>query len=273
MKRLLITVSVAILLFHQRAFSQTASSTAAPAIKDPTAAAVAQKALASMGSSALASYQDVVAAGSVTLYGSDTSEIFSARLSFKGTRKQHYQFTKAAGSDDQVSDGVASCITRADGTQQPGAMQNLYAQRVDIFPVLSLLGEFRNDNVNVQYAGSATLNDQPEDIVALSLSMSPTPYQVDPAKATQHLFYINRNSHLVDKVEFTVVGNKEANVSWKYEWYFSDYRIAGGFLVPFRRSAFLDGKKSSDLALSTVTFNQGLLDSEFVVNCGGANGN
>jgi len=271
MKRFAVVVQLFLICLSQKLLAQTPVSSSVA--KDPTAVALAQKSFAAMGGAAMSGYQDMVAAGSVTIYGSSSSETFPARLSFKGTRKQHYQITKTVGSDDQVSNGLGSCITRADGTQQYGAPQNVYAQRVDIVPVLSLLAEFGNSDVNVQYAGSATINGQLDDIVSLSLSMSSTPFQVDGAKVTQHLFYINRNSQVVDKVEFAVGGNNETEVSWKYEWYFSDYRMAGGFLVPFRRSAFLDGKKSSDLALTTVTFNQGLLDSEFVVNCGGTNGN
>jgi outer membrane lipoprotein-sorting protein len=271
MKRLAVVVQLFLICLSQKLLAQTpVSSTGA---KDPAAVALAQKSFLAMGGTAVSGYQDMVGTGSVVIYGGDGPHPFPAKLSFKGTRKQRYEISKETGLDVFVSDGTASCITRADGTQQPGAPQNLYAQRVDIFPVLSLLGEFSNSNVNVQYAGSATINGQLDDIVSLSLSISSTPYQVDGLKATQHLFYINRNSQLVDKVEFAVAGNNETDVSWKYEWYFSDYRMAGGFLVPFRRSAFLDGKKSSDLALSTVTFNQGLLDSEFVVNCGGTNGN
>jgi hypothetical protein len=55
----------------------------------------------------------------------------------------------------------------------------------------------------------------------------------------------------------------------KIEMYFSNYQNVNGIAVPFKRSLYVDGKLATDLTLTSIAFNTGLVDSDFVPACGG----
>src|SRR5207248_351208 len=155
MKRLAMSVTLS-LFFFGLGFCQTSSSTTPPATKDLTAVALAQKALAAMGAS-VSTYQDSVVTGTLTThadYGGGTTPIV---LKSKGVWSVRSEIKRSAGTDVYVTDGSQGCLTRASGGTQSTSFSNMYAEPIHHVPALSILADYSNKNMNVQYAGTTTV--------------------------------------------------------------------------------------------------------------------
>jgi hypothetical protein len=110
-------------------------------------------------------------------------------------------------------------------SQNTADMQyDLYARRIDFVPALSILREYSAPNMQVQYAGTDTINGSPVDVVALSFMPPGLLPGTDGYAATQRLFYIDQSTSLVLKVQFTTVFDPSSNSGPKTETYFSNIR-------------------------------------------------
>jgi outer membrane lipoprotein-sorting protein len=238
-------------------------------IKDVSAVALAQKALAAMGGDMLKGYQDSTVTGSMTYYGSAGSLTVPVTLKSKGKSKLRTEIQQDAGTDVSISDGSNGCMTLASGSKLRSSATDLWTKRVDHIPALSLLAEYASSNMNVQYGGTATVNGSLTDEVALSFSVPSLPNSYDSLKLTQHVFYIDRATGLVTKIQFYRT-DSGSSTPYLVEMYFSNYQMVSGIAVPFKRSLYIEGKLNTDLVLTSVAFNTSLPDSDFALNCGGA---
>src|SRR6185369_8608947 len=157
MQRLVVAVYALLFCFSNVLLAQTAASSSV--VRDPAAVALAQKSVAAMGGSNLASYLDLTASGSITIAAGTrgTANTYPLVIKAKGTHELRTEIGKPNGAQLWATDGNSGCMTYGQ-TSMPVAFQNLVAQRVDFFPVLSLLSEYASSNMNLQNAGTATVN-------------------------------------------------------------------------------------------------------------------
>ncbi len=66
------------------------------------------------------------------------------------------------------------------------------------------------------------------------------------------------------KIQYLNFAENDSNVSEKVEVFFSNYRPVNGVQVPFTQASFADGRPRSTLILTSIAFNTGLPDSQFV---------
>jgi hypothetical protein len=236
------------------------------ATKDPTAIAIAQKALLAMGGSALANYQDSYATGSVTIYGDTGTLNFPAVLRSKGLRQFRYEIQKLKGTDSYTTDGTAACIARANGTFEADGILALVAQRIDYLPAFSLVSEYANPSLSIQYVGTANVNGQPADVISLSFNVTVPGY--GPGQIGKRNVFVDQVTGLVTKIQGYQVDDATPDNTSSLELYFLNYQNVSGIAVPFSILKVMDGRNTSLLALSSVTFNTGLSDSLFSATCG-----
>jgi len=221
-----------------------------------------------MGGVALKGYQDSTASGTVTYYSDTGTQTVPLVLKSKGTTQVRMEFQRSQSTDIYVRNGLAACMSRAQGGNANMDSVDLNAQRIDYIPALSLLSEYANSNMNVQYAGTDTVNGSLADVIALSFAIDTLPAGYDSLQLTQHLIYVDRGTGLVTKTQSLRNGNGAQGFTAKIEMYFSNYQNVSGIAVPFKRSLYVDGILASDLNLMSATLNSGLLDSDFVPACG-----
>jgi hypothetical protein len=144
---------------------------------------------------------------------------------------------------------------------------DMYARRIDFVPVLSLLQEYAASNMQVQYAGAGSVGSSTVDVVALSFMPTTAPPGFNGYAATQRLFYIDRATSLVVKMQFITVVDSAAVQGPTTEVYFSQYQTINGFAVPMYQATYADGKLAQDLTLTSAAFNSGLDPSNFAMTC------
>jgi hypothetical protein len=257
---------ISFLLVAASAFSQQATVSVT---KDPAAIAVAQQTILAMGGTALSGYQDSTANGTMTFY-SDTGTVnVPVILKSKGTTELRQELQRGQSTDIYVSNGATACMNSAKIGQIAMFSIDLNSQRIDHVPALSLLSEYANGNMNLQYAGTDTVNGSQANVIALSFSIPGLPSGYDSLQLTQHLFFVDSATGMVAKIQSVRNGNGPSEMTAKIEMYFSNYQNVNGIAVPFKRSQYVDGRLVSDLALTSIAFNTGLIDTEFVPACGG----
>jgi hypothetical protein len=227
-----------------------------------------------MGGSNLAAYQDLTATGTVTsLGGNAPTGPYAIVVRAKGTHELRTEISKPNGTQVWAGDGNSGCMNYGQ-TQRPVAFENLLSQRVDFFPVLSLLAEYNNSNMNVQNAGATTIDGRPVYIIALSFVPSGLILPgVQTASLTQRLFYIDQQNYLVLKMQFTRYADNAPGTGLATEMYFSNYKTVNGLLLPTKIDSYMESKQFSTMTFSAISLNTGLQDSQFTIPCGGQNAN
>src|SRR4051812_5388320 len=122
MKRLAVSITLS-LFFFGLGFCQTASLASPSATKDPSAIALAQKALTAMGGP---SSPGLVAIGTFRQYG-DNSLSYTARLYSSGTSLLRIEIDRPAGTSVHILNAGAACSFRPDGTTRKDAIENSMA--------------------------------------------------------------------------------------------------------------------------------------------------
>lgn len=239
--------------------------------KDPQALSIVETALTAMGaSSGLLSYQDSQASGTVTTYGTSTTS-YPIILKCKGTQETRVEVQLPKGINIRIVNQGQGVIEKPDGTVITLVANNTLAERVNHIPLLSILAEYQNSNMSVQYEGTAQVNGQIADVVAVSFIPTTDPTQAQTyASMTQTLFFVNQSTGLVDKIQYT---NQFENNSTTetIEVYFSGYQIVNGISVPFHEMIYAGGVLDSEIVLTMIKFNQGLPDDLFALPVGGNN--
>src|SRR5712691_632257 len=181
--------------------------------KDPQAMAIAQTALAAMGgASALLFYQDAQASGTFTVYATSPASTYSITLKCKGTQETRVELQMPSGTNVRIVNTGQGVIEKPDGTVRHLTANNTFAERVNHIPLLSILGQYQNSSVSVQYQGTALVNGQSTSVVAVSLIPNTDPNQGPIfASMTQSLFYVDQVSELIDKIQYTNYDENDSN--------------------------------------------------------------
>ncbi len=157
-------------------------------------------------------------------------------------------------------------ILRPDGTVKLLYWNNTFYEHVNHVPMLSLFSEYGNGSVNVLYEGTAKILDQAEEIVEIDYVPNLDPAQGALfASMSRTLYFVNQTTRLIDKIEGTPFVEGANKDTFTEELYLSDYRSVNGMMIPFRQTLFIDSQLDTDIKLDSVTFNVGLLDSDFAL--------
>ncbi len=235
--------------------------------KDPQALVIVQKALAAMGGSqALLAYQDSLATGTLTTYAGGNQFKYPITLKCKGTQETRVEVLKPEGTNIRILNQGVAAIQRPDGTIRNLLTNNTVAERVNHIPLLSILADYQNADISVQYLGTAQVSGQTADIVAVSFIPTADPTQGPIyASMTQTLFFVDQATGVVDKIQYTDYAENDPSSTQKVEVYFGNYQAVNGISVPFHQTIFTDGNLESDIMLQSVSFNVGLTDAEFAL--------
>jgi len=235
--------------------------------KDPQAIAIAAKAIAAMGGAqALLTYQDSVSTGTLTLHRAKSVTSHPVTFKSKGTQETRAEFQMPTGTSLRIVNQGRGIFQNEDGTIRNLQQNNTYAERVNHIPLLSGLSEYQGGSVQVQYQGTALVNNQVNDVIAISYVPTTDPLQAAAyVEMTQSLFFVNQTTALVDKIQYTNFAENDVSVKDNVEVYFSEYKNVGAISVPFIEAIFVNGNLDAEIVLQSVAFNAGLSDAEFAL--------
>jgi hypothetical protein len=250
------------LVFAQSSVAPTASTS----VKDSRAVAVAQKALAAMGGTALAEFQDVTVTGTTTLHGDTDSVSYPITLTAWGRASIRSSIQKPDRTDTYVTDGSTACFNGRRATGVAESSLDAFTRRIDFIPALSMLREYADSNVQLRYQGASSVGGRPVDVIALGVQVPGAPPGFDSFRATRRLFFVDQSNGLVLKVQHTSP-DAESSTGPKIEIYFFNYQNVSGFAVPFKQATYVDGKLGIELTLQSVTFNNNIPTSDSTLTC------
>jgi hypothetical protein len=267
MRRTAFLIAFTSILFTVSALDAGTTNQQFTVVKDPQAVAVIQTAITAMGGAqALLNYQDSVANGTLTKSVGSNPVSFPIVLMSKGRQETRVELQRANGMSVRIVNQGQGAIQRADGTVVHLSMNNTLAERVNHVPLLSILADYQDGKIALAYRGSAQVNGQTTDVVAISFVPTNDPVQGPLfSKMTETLFYVDQTTSLIDKIQYRNNDEGSSNGSQLVELYLSNYQAVNGIVLPLHQITYADGSLDSDLILNNVTFNVGLSDSQFVL--------
>lgn len=234
---------------------------------DPQALVVAQAAFTAMGGTqAISGYQDSLASGTATIYTGGTPVSYPITSKSKGLRETRTELQMQKGTNIRIANQGQAVIVRPDGSVKSLYSNNTFYEHVDHIPILSVLAEYGNGNVNLLYKGVAQVQGQSEDVIEIDFVPNLDPVQGPMfASMSKTLFFVNQTTKLVDKTQQSVFYEGDQNDTFNEEIYLADYRSVNGLLVPFHQTVDIDGQLDSDIQFTSISLNVGLLDSDFAL--------
>lgn len=234
---------------------------------DPQALAVAQAAFGAMGGAKrFVGYQDSVASGTATISTGGSPVSYPITMKSKGLRETRVELQMPKGTNVRIVNQGVGALLRPDGSVKNLSWNNTFYEHVNHVPILSLFSEYANGDVNVIYKGTTKILDQAEDVIEVDFVPNLDPVQgALYASMSKTLFFVNQTTHLIDKIQGTPFAEGSDKNIFTEELYLSDYRLVNGLIIPFRQTLFIDSQLDTDIKLDTVTFNVGLLDSDFAL--------
>ena len=261
------TVSLILLCLVVAASTHAAAASKYQLTQDPQAVAVAQAAFTAMGGAqAVAGYQDSMASGTVTISTGGNAVSYPITMKSKGLRETRVELQMPKGTNTRIVNQGQGAILRPDGSVKSLFSNNTFAEHVNHVPVLSILAEYANGNVNLLYQGTQQVQGQSEDVIEVDFVPNLDPVQGPHfASMSRTLFFVNQSTRLVDKIQTTPFYEGAAKDTFTEEVYLADYRSVNGLFMPFRQTVFIDGTLDSDITFSAVNVNVGLSDEEFAL--------
>jgi hypothetical protein len=235
----------------------TNTSTANTITKDPQAIALAAKTLAAMGGvQAIATITDSRASGSFTI-AADAGSPYPITLETQGTQKARTTLVRSSGNVVRILNGGVAAVIHADGSVRTLDANNTMAQRVDHIPLLSLISEYQNGNIEL------TQGPTPN---SFAVTMIPQTALADYYRGlTKTIFTVDANSGLITSMQLTAHGEASMTDTYQVQILFANYQAVNGVMVPFHQTTYEDGTMTSDLVLNSIAFNVGVPDSDFAL--------
>ena len=232
---------------------------------DPQALAIAQAAFTAMGgANAIAGYQDSLASGTATIYSGGSPISCPITMKSKGLRETRVELQMTNGTNVRIVNQGQGAIVRPDGSVKSLYSNNTFHEHVNHVPLLSVLAEYANGNVNLLYKGTAQIQNQSESVIEVDF----VPNLANGAmfaSMSRTLFFVNQTTWMVDKIQRSTFYENDQNTTFNEEAYFSNYETVSGMLVPLHVTVYVDGKMDTDLQFTSVTLNVGLPDSDFLI--------
>jgi len=254
----LVVIILIVSSFAPRLGSQ---QTAATPQTDPQALTVLAQMIAATGWDPTAIPVDVLAIGTVTIPGDSSGPESSQRVNLKAKGLNQFSFESGQPTKRSVvNTGGASATIGAKQVRLPARVFDAWH-----FPFLSRIIFFADPSIQVQYLGIEQVG---EPTYKVKLSREPAPN--DPARdeiraGSPVTVWVSCSTFLPVQVEYKkpTITNRLAFIPRTAKY--SDYRQVGNKLVPFRHEEWYQGELIYTLKFSNVSFNNGLLDTDFFV--------
>jgi hypothetical protein len=223
--------------------------------RDAAAITVLQNSVAAMGGvSGWGNIQDWTITGQVSTSGSNQQANFSwigegAEFRFEIDSGQNANlFLSGHGSPARISNGSVSPI-------------NYHVARANppfYLPAVRLLQELNNQQLTIQYVGSATVHGQ----AAIQIHICDNSDTIG-SLVTPHDWYFGASSFLPLEVQLRLPTNENAADYINGAYDFWQFQTINGLLVPSQLTLSKDNLPTKAFVVGSTTFNLGVPQSEF----------
>lgn len=246
-------------LYGQASIVAQQMSSSAPAPRDPTAIALAQKSVAAM---AISVPSDSSATGNITVVEGSTTQNGTVSIQTLGTGETSETISLPSGQREVVySYGFAK---ETNGTQSINPVVELMlTDQCTDFPLPILVAALNNTDEGFQYIGQETLNGASVQHVKIWNSFSSKPRMQGLASLTTKDIWFDATSSLPVKIAYLRQPGRGAVISTRMEVFFSNYTNVNGVQYPYQVNKSYNGTPWQTITIQSVSFNTGLTYSQF----------
>jgi outer membrane lipoprotein-sorting protein len=232
--------------------------------RDPHAVALLTQVLTvAGGQTAVSGIQDFTATGTVTYtWGASVQGTVTVRG--RGLHEFRIDATLPDGLHSWVVNDNASFLKNPDGSISTLPPQNTAKIASATFPLVQLLWAIQDTSVSISDGRLITHDGaQAHEIVVQKIFSTGTDPLGARSKITKADIFIDPNTLTVQSIEDGAYPMNGAPGEIPHEMRFSAYQAVSGVLVPFSVTELIAGQQTMALQLKQVTFNNGLMDSDF----------
>ena len=211
---------------------------------------IIKKSATTMGGPALLGIKDVVLVGKQVQVSPMGEFAMDAEIKVVRPNKMIANMKTPMGDMSMVFDGNNAWMKSPRGSQDlPGSQREEMLKQVygDIHYILQ---NAENSDYAFQYLKDETIDGKAMSVVLVRHA---------PTKSTMQLFIDSKTGLIVKKIATQSGQTGPVTVEEVY----SDYRLADGVLFPFKTVGTSDGKKISELTVTSMKLNTGVKEEEF----------
>ncbi|MGB8521603.1 MAG: hypothetical protein WCD43_01435 [Candidatus Acidiferrales bacterium] len=247
-----------VLFVFLSAYAQQPSTTPS---QDPQAISILQQSVSTM---ATTTPSDSIATGNVQIQAGGAQSTGTVRILTKGTAESLWQLTLPNSAKTIIfSNGQAS---ESDGSAaQTLQLELAVTSQVTEFPLPLLISILNNPDSSSQYVGLETSGSTSLQHVRVWDSFASSPNLAALSTFSTKDIWIDASSGLVQRISFTVRSAQGASPGVAMDVYYSGYQVASGVAYPYNIQESMNGTPWASITIQTVSFNNGLTDSQFAV--------
>jgi len=224
----------------------------AAATADSTAKgkAILSKAREAMGGASLAAVKDYTAVASLVLKTPQGEVSMKTESTVNVAGRMLVKMTSPMGEIVTGYDGQDMWMRTPQGTRDVPASQASEREGSLFRETIALLQKYESSGYTVQSLGTAEVEGQPVEVVAVQ----------DPARKLQVKLHFDPKTNLLVKKSYTAaMMGAPADIDEIY----SDYREAGGIKLPHKVLMNRSGQKFGEQTIAEIKINPGLADSAY----------
>jgi hypothetical protein len=243
---------------------QTSTTTSTPA-QDPQAIAALQQSYKAMGGAVPA---DSIATGNIEVVAGTQDSKGTVRILTKGIRESSLQLTMPDSVTTTIyASGQANEINN--NTVAVSPLELGVASQAPDFPLPLIANLLTDPDTSYQYIGLEGSNGISLQHIRTWDSFASQPTMQGLAVFSIRDFWIDATSGLLQRLSYTQRPGSGAIMGASVDVFYSNYKPLLGVLYPYTIQKSLNGTPWATLTIQTVTFNNGLTDSDFPVQIGG----
>lgn len=252
---------VLVVLLFASSFAQAQS--ASPSTSAQLASTILQSAGNASGWTQSTPVVDAVAQGTVSTFA-DGSNSKTFLMKIAARDKYRYEIT-GPESITAIANGPAGSLYKSGKTSSLSSAWAVSA-RPPAFMSLTDIPLQQDSQVTREYVGTARIGNS--DVYGIRVTRMPNtnePLAALRKTTDQTTVWVSATNWLPVAVDFIRLGSSNPSLVLHYRRILSDYRIVQGVMVPFRQEEYVEGQFAMVFQFSSVSFNQGLPDTEFAV--------
>jgi hypothetical protein len=207
---------------------------------------------------------DSIASGDIQIVaGSQTSQ-GTIRILTKGEDESFVEYTTNIETRALIySSGQANELLAGKNKILP--MELVVTSQAAEFPIPLMSALLNDPNTSFQYVGAEISDGLSLEHVRTWDSFASSPGLVVLSTFSTRDIWIDASSGLVQKISFAKRAARGASPSIPVTLFFSDYQVVSGVAYPYSIKKSVNGTPWATITIQSVSFNNGLSDSQFTV--------
>lgn len=210
---------------------------------------------------------DATLQGTANYVAGSDQESGTFTLQVKGNQESKLVLNLSGGQRTEIRQGAAGEWVDAQAVKHAMALHNCWVDASWLFPTFSVQGALNDPQVTAAYLGRTVQSGVTADHLQFSRIVqgqtSGMTAEIQGLSAVD--IYLDAGTHLPVGLDFNTHPDNDFNLKIPVEIQFSGYQKVNGVVVPMHIQKLIQGTLTLDLAVTSVTVNSGIADSDFAV--------